>query len=100
MLLCIFFYFMFVQFMQFDFGLDHYVSEPFNLTELVTKSAHKKKIVSHAISVSGTYTGFFSSGSRSSLNEVLPEPPTHTGPLPSGWGQKVDHRTGRPYFEK
>lgn len=23
-----------------------------------------------------------------------------SGPLPQGWERKVDHKTGRPYFEK
>ena len=41
------------------------------------------------------------SPSGSKLEEVdLPEAPLHSGPLPQGWAQKTDHKTGRPYFEK
>lgn len=25
---------------------------------------------------------------------------TDKGPLPQGWERKVEHKTGRPYFEK
>ena len=40
--------------------------------------------------------------------EDLPRLPTadshqsakQTGPLPAGWGEKIDLKTGRPYFEK
>ena len=26
--------------------------------------------------------------------------PSHNKPLPQGWSCKVDHRSGRPYYEK
>lgn len=34
------------------------------------------------------------------MEEGWEELPSQTGPLPQGWGEKIDHRTGRPYFEK
>ena len=42
-----------------------------------------------------------------SEKQEVPHPPTTAhqvtkvrGPLPPGWGEKVDLKTGRPYFEK
>ena len=31
---------------------------------------------------------------------VIEEPENFSGLLPHGWGQNIDHKTGRPYFEK
>lgn len=44
---------------------------------------------------------------ESSREQKVPHPPTtdhhvtkSRGPLPPGWGEKIDLKTGRPYYEK
>ena len=43
-----------------------------------------------------------SHGTVGSLEEpiAIEEPENLSVPLPHGWGQNIDHKTGRPYFEK